>query len=159
MTDPARRLLSLLGVLPDGIARTDLEMLLPGLGNAAAATLRQVAWRSTKRDACARSRRSASTWPLTIHPRLRTWRARSTTIRGLARELGPKCGDEGGAEAVARLSAETANIENMLLSGLKRLRATVGRRSRDRLRRIPEVLRIGNGGAAGPGGPDIEIDR
>ncbi len=42
MTEPARRLLSLLGVLPDGIARGDLPALLPKGSDAAAATLRKI---------------------------------------------------------------------------------------------------------------------
>ena len=42
MTGPGRRLLSLLGVLPDGVARQDLAELLPGSGLAAAAVLRQL---------------------------------------------------------------------------------------------------------------------
>jgi hypothetical protein len=42
MTTPAKRLLSLLGVLPDGICREDLAELLPGSGLAAAAVLRQL---------------------------------------------------------------------------------------------------------------------
>ena len=42
MTAPAARLLSLLGILPDGVAREDLAALLPGAGLAAAAVLRQL---------------------------------------------------------------------------------------------------------------------
>ena len=42
MTVPAKRLLSLLGVLPDGAAVDDLDELRPGEGLAAAAVLRQV---------------------------------------------------------------------------------------------------------------------
>ena len=42
MTAPGRRLLSLLGVLPDGVAREDLAALLPQDGLAAAAVLRQL---------------------------------------------------------------------------------------------------------------------
>jgi tetratricopeptide (TPR) repeat protein len=40
MTDDARRLLRLLGVLPDGIARSGLDAVLPGAGVRAAHTLR-----------------------------------------------------------------------------------------------------------------------
>ena len=42
MTPPARRLLALLGMLPDGIAREGLAALLPDCGLAAAALLRQL---------------------------------------------------------------------------------------------------------------------
>ena len=42
MTDQARRLLSLLGVLPDGIAHDDLDTLQPGHGEEAAASLRKM---------------------------------------------------------------------------------------------------------------------
>src|SRR5262249_36925457 len=42
MTDPGRRLLTLLGVLPDGIDSQDLGSLLPEIGLAAAAVLRQL---------------------------------------------------------------------------------------------------------------------
>jgi tetratricopeptide (TPR) repeat protein len=119
MTEPARRLLSLLGVLPDGIARTDLEMLLPGLANAAAGTLRQVALAF---DEAGRLRALAPVREHVAahHPPAPEDLARAIDhYAGLAKELGQKCGDEGGAEAVARLSAETANIEKMLISGLK----------------------------------------
>ena len=120
MTDPARRLLSLLGVLPDGIARGDLETLLPRLGNTAAATLRQVALAF---DEAGRLRALA---PVREHVAAHHAPAPEDLTRaidhysGLAKELAPKCGREGGADAVARLSAETANIEKMLLSGLKK---------------------------------------
>ena len=120
MTDPARRLLSLLGLLPDGIARGDLETLLPGFGNAAAATLRQVAL------AFDEARRLRLLAPIrehvaACHPPVPEDLARAVDhYAGMAADLGPKCGAEGGAEAVARLAAETANIEQMLRAGLKR---------------------------------------
>jgi tetratricopeptide (TPR) repeat protein len=120
MTDPARCLLVLLGVLPDGIWRTDLEVLLPGSGNAAAATLRQVALAF---DEAGRLRTLAPVreYVAAHHAPAPEELARAIDhYSALARELGPKCGAEGGAEAVARLSAETANIEQMLLSGLKK---------------------------------------
>ena len=120
MTDPARRLLSLLGLLPDGIARGDLETLLPGFGNAAAATLRQVAL------AFDEARRLRLLAPIREHVAARHPPAPEDLARavdhyaGMAAALGPKAGEEGGAEAVAGLAAETANIEQMLRSGLKR---------------------------------------
>jgi tetratricopeptide (TPR) repeat protein len=120
MTELARRLLALFGVLPDGIAHGDLEALLPGSGNAAAGRLRQVALAF---DEAGRLRVLA---PVREHVAAHHAPAPEDLARaidhysGLATELGPKCGREGGAGAVSRLSVETANIESMLLRGLKR---------------------------------------
>jgi tetratricopeptide (TPR) repeat protein len=120
MTDPARRLLSLLGLLPDGTARDALETLLPGCGNAAAATLRQVAL------AFDEARRVRVLAPIREHLALHHPPAAEDLTRaidhyaGLATDLGPKAGKEGGAEAIAALAGETANIEHMLLAGLNR---------------------------------------
>ena len=149
MTEPARRLLSLLGLLPDGSRAGDLETLLPGSGNAAAATLRQVALAF---DEAGRLRTLA---PIREHaaahhpPAPQDLAPTIDHYAGLAKELGPKCGTEGGAEGVARLSAERANIERMLLSGLQRPEPRAVGRGYDSLRRIREVLGIGNDGAAG----------
>jgi hypothetical protein len=41
MTDPARHLLAVLGMLPNGIARTDIDALMPGDGLAATTVLQQ----------------------------------------------------------------------------------------------------------------------
>ena len=92
MTDPARRLLSLLGVLPDGIARGDLETLLPGFGNAAAGILRQVALAF---DEAGRLRALAPVREHVAahHPPAPEDLARAIDhYSGLAKELGPKCG-------------------------------------------------------------------
>jgi tetratricopeptide (TPR) repeat protein len=119
MTDAGRCLLSLLGLLPDGIARDALETLLPGCGNAAAATLRQVAL------AFDEARRVRVLAPIrehvaAHHPPAAVDLARGAEhYAGLARDLGPTAGREGGAEAIASLAGETANIERMLLAGLK----------------------------------------
>jgi hypothetical protein len=92
MTEPARRLLSLLGILPDGIARGDLETLLPRLGNTAAATLRQVALAF---DEAGRLRTLA---PVREHVAAHHPPAPEDLGRaidhysGLASELGPMCG-------------------------------------------------------------------
>jgi hypothetical protein len=116
MTDPARRLLSLLGLLPDGIACGDLEKLLPGAGNAAAATLRQVAL------ALDEARRLRMLAPIREHvsahhpPPPEDLATAVDHYSRLANELGPKVGREGGAEAVAGLAAETADIDRCCCS-------------------------------------------
>jgi hypothetical protein len=92
MTDTARRLLTLLGLLPDGIARGDLDTLLPGSGNAAAMALRQIALAF---DEAARLRTLA---PVREHVAAHHSPAPENLARGidhyaqLATDLGPKCG-------------------------------------------------------------------
>ena len=117
MTEPARRLLSLLGVLPDGIARTDLETLLPGLGNTAAATLRQVALgfdEAGRLRTLAPVREYVAAYHRSDHQDLRS--ALSHYVQ-VALDLGPNVGVEGGADAVKRLAPDAANISRMI-SGL-----------------------------------------
>jgi len=118
MTGPARRLLSLLGPLPDGIAHTELDVLLPGEGLRAASVLRR---RGLAFDEGGRLR---------THPPLRhhveaahpaaepDWARTIARYCGLAGELGWKVGTAGGARAAARLMAETANLTAALLAGL-----------------------------------------
>jgi tetratricopeptide (TPR) repeat protein len=118
MTDDARRLLRLLGVLPDGIERSDLDAVLPGAGVRAAHTLRAV---GLAYDEAARLRvlapirayigdhhppTPAELAPIIVH------------YTGLAETEGMKVGGEGGGAAALRLSAEMANIETMILVGL-----------------------------------------
>ncbi|HVS41316.1 MAG TPA: toll/interleukin-1 receptor domain-containing protein [Candidatus Dormibacteraeota bacterium] len=118
MTEEGRRLLSLLGVLPDGIVHADLDTLMPGAGDRAATVLRQVGLAS---DSGGRLRTLAPIREY-VHGRyapasadLATAIARYTS---LATSLGAKVGAVGGAEAVARLAVESANVEGMVRAGL-----------------------------------------
>ena len=114
MTGPGRQLLSLLGVLPDGMAREDLAELLPGAGLAAAAVLRQLGLAFSEGD---RLRTLAPIREHTAgaHPpeRADLDRAISHYVE-LAATTGGQVGRSAGAQAVARLQAETGNIAAML---------------------------------------------
>jgi tetratricopeptide (TPR) repeat protein len=117
MTDPARHLLSFLGILPDGVAREDVPALLPEEGEAAASTLRRVGL------------------VLSDDPRLRVLAPVREYVRktylpadedleriiGFYLELailGDKAGWEGGTEAIQRLTPEIGNLEAIMLHGL-----------------------------------------
>jgi hypothetical protein len=120
MTDEARRVLSLLGVLPDGIAHGDLDILLPSAGRRGASQLRKVALA----DDTAQRLRTLS--PIREHVRshlpptpVDLEEALDHYAR-LAKTLGPKVGKTGGGEAVARLLADSANIKEVILLGLKK---------------------------------------
>lgn len=117
MTELARRLLSLLGILPDGIAQDDLESLLPKEGEAAAATLRKVGLTiagDTRLRVLAPVREHvASQHP----PKPEDLSIVINHYLNLA-ELGEKGGGEGGAEAIERLTPETGNLESIVLRGL-----------------------------------------
>jgi tetratricopeptide (TPR) repeat protein len=118
MTEAARRLLSLLGVLPDGIAWDDLDALLPGAGPGAASVLRRVGL------AFDESRRLRVLAPIrehvrACHPPDDDDQAHAVAhYAALAETLSDKVGAEGGAEAAQRLAGEAANIEVMLSRGL-----------------------------------------
>ena len=121
LNDPARRLLSLLGVLPDGIAWQDLDVLLPGRGARAAADLRRVGLAFDDEE----NRRLRVLAPVREYTHLRHpplaegLDSAVDHFHSLAAEHGPNVGGEGGAAAVARLASEVANLDAIILLGLE----------------------------------------
>ena len=117
MTAAARRLLSLLSFLPGGIAHGDLDAVFPGQGGRATTILRQVGL------AFDQDRRLRLLAPLREYvqrahpPPPDDLHSPVSHYLGLA-PLGEKAGTEGGAEAIARLTPEAANIEVAILRGL-----------------------------------------
>ena len=114
MTTPARRLLTLLGVLPDGITHEDLGALLPGAGLAAAAVLRQL---GLAFDEGPRLRMLAPIRDHTAatHPPGPADLDRAIShYTQLAATTGNQVGSSEGARASTRLQAETGNITAML---------------------------------------------
>jgi tetratricopeptide (TPR) repeat protein len=118
-TEEARRLLSLLGVLPDGIAHDDLGKLLPGAGAAAAATLRKVGL------AFDEATRLRVLQPIREHVRARHAPQPSDLDHAVAHygdfaeRLGWQVRGAGGAKAGSRLLTERANLEAMLGLGFQ----------------------------------------
>ncbi|HEX2080299.1 MAG TPA: tetratricopeptide repeat protein [Longimicrobium sp.] len=118
MTEEARRLLSILGFLPGGVARGDVEAVFPSHGTRAATVLRQV---SLVLDEAARLRLLA---PLREYvnrehpPGPEDLQTTLSHYLELATSLGQKPGREGGAEAVARLTPEIENIETVIAISL-----------------------------------------
>jgi hypothetical protein len=120
MTAPARRLLSLLALLPDGVAHHDLDLVLPGEGEEAAWTLRRV---GLAFDEGPRLRMLQPIRDHTHHhhpPDPDDLARASAHYRQLADTLGPKVGGSGGAAAAAQLTAEAGNLEVILLHDLDR---------------------------------------
>ena len=114
MTTPARRLLTLLGVLPDGITHEDLGALLPGDGLGAAAVLRQL---GLAFDEATRLRMLAPIRDHTAatHPPDPADLDRAIShYAQLAATTGGQVGSSEGARASTRLQAETGNITAML---------------------------------------------
>jgi tetratricopeptide (TPR) repeat protein len=114
MTAPARRLLSLLGVLPDGIARDDLTELLPSEGLAAAAVLRQLGLAFGEADRL-RTLAPVREHVAATHPPEPADLDRAVShYAQLAATTGNQVGTSEGARAAVRLQAETGNIAAML---------------------------------------------
>lgn len=120
MTLDARRLLSLLGVLPDGIAWADLEAVMPGSRRGAARTLRRV---GLAYDEAERLRVLA---PIREHAKLRHPPAEADLMCAIhfylrqAETLGNRVGWDGGADAAKILSKQGANYDAMIRQGLLR---------------------------------------
>ncbi len=114
MTAPGRRLLSLLGVLPDGIDREDLAVLLPGGRLAAAAVLRQLGLAYGEGD------RLRTLAPVREHVAAAHLPEPADLDRAvghyarLAATAGVQVGRSEGAWAAARLQADIGNIAAML---------------------------------------------
>jgi tetratricopeptide (TPR) repeat protein len=123
MTEEARRLLSILGFLPGGVARGDIEAVFPAHGTPAAMVLRQV---GLAFDEAYRLRLLA---PLREYvqrahlPHADDLQTALLHFNGLA-SLGEKVGAEGGAEAVVRLTPEVENIEATIIRAAEGFRST-----------------------------------
>ena len=119
MTPAARRLLSVLAHLPDGVADADLEILFPGEGQAAALVLRKVGL-AFMQGARIRVLAPVRECIRRQHPPEEEDLDRTLThFLRLARE-GGRVGRGGGAEVVARLVPELGNVDSMIAMGLER---------------------------------------
>lgn len=119
MTEEGLRLLSLLGLLPEGVAREDLAALLPGSGAEAASVLRKV---GLAFDQGSRLRVLAPIreYVQRSHPPLEEDLDRTVDHYLALAWIGNRIGAEGGAEAADRLRVEMGNLEPMILAGLER---------------------------------------
>ena len=114
MTAPAMRLLSLLGTLPEGVAREDLATLLPEAALAAAAVLRQLGLAFGEGDRL-RTLAPVREHIAAAHPPAPADLERAIShYAQLAAVTGGQVGGSDGARAVARLQAETGNLAAML---------------------------------------------
>jgi tetratricopeptide (TPR) repeat protein len=118
-TSEGRRLLALLGVLPDGIARSDVEILLPAVGEDAAASLRGV-WLASYEEGRVRTLQPIGDYVRRKYKPATDDLARAGAhYRQIGEQLGRQSGGRGGADASARLSAEIGNIDAVLQLGLE----------------------------------------
>jgi hypothetical protein len=119
MTEEARRLLSLLGVLPDGIAHADLDEVLPGTGGEAATSLRRVGL------AFDEGSRLRTLQPIRDHvqvahaPRADDLAQAVAHYCEITTTLGGQLGQAGGARASSQMLAERGNLEAMVAQGLE----------------------------------------
>lgn len=118
MNATSLKLLSVLGVLPDGADILDLDKLMPGTGDVAAATLRRV---GLAYDEQGRLRMLKPIQDYVARNRPLGDDGLGEVARhyiNLARVLSMGVGAANGSSAAARLVAEAANIEVMVTYGL-----------------------------------------
>ncbi len=119
MTEGSLRLLSLLGLLPEGMAREDLTALLPGSGAEAASVLRKIGLAFDQGPRLRVLAPIREYVQASLPPRDEDFDRIVDHYLALAR-VGERIGTEGGAEAAKRLRAEMGNLEPMILVGLER---------------------------------------
>jgi tetratricopeptide (TPR) repeat protein len=118
MMPEGRRLMSLLGQLPDGIADPDLDALLPGQGLRAAANLRQLGL------AFSEAGRVRMLAPIREHaaaehpPADDDLNTAITHYCGLAAAEGNQVGAADGAHATQRIAAEPGNLARMITAAI-----------------------------------------
>jgi len=118
MTQEARQLLFVMGLMPDGVAREDLEELMPENGEEAAATLRRV---GLAFDEGGRLRLLA---PLREYVRRQHEPDTEVIDRVMSHYLdmvmkyGGKVGEIEGGDAIKRLARDIGNIEAVIMRGL-----------------------------------------
>ncbi|HEX3111302.1 MAG TPA: tetratricopeptide repeat protein, partial [Thermoanaerobaculia bacterium] len=113
LTDSARRLLSVLALLPDGAAREDLSGIFADPDDAADELRRRALIVDEERRI--RMRAPLREYIAAARPPEAPDEERAISYyASLAAEEGDKVGNAGGAEAVARLAPEVANVEAIL---------------------------------------------
>jgi tetratricopeptide (TPR) repeat protein len=146
MTAAGRRLLGLLGVLPDGVAHADLAGVLPGVADAAAGVVRQV---GLGFDEAGRLRVLA---PVREHlaeshpPEPADVEAAVGFYCRLAADEGGKVGGPGGAGAAVRLAAEVGNLTVMVGRAVRAGRLDVAVDAAEGLSRYARFTGVGLAG-------------
>jgi len=120
MTEPARRLFTMLGQLPNGIAGPDLDVLLPHDGPVGAATLRQMGL-AFDEDGRLRMLAPIREHAAAQHPPTEDDQHQLIThYCTLASTQGGQVGSGAGSAAVTRLTAESGNLRRMILTAVER---------------------------------------
>jgi hypothetical protein len=119
MNDGARRIATVLEILPNGIEREDLYTVFPKFGRGASNTIKEL---GLAFDDGSRLRMLAPLREfvaIRFHPRDEDLKRIISHFVELATKHGPKVGSANGTEAVAHLANETANLEAVLTLGLR----------------------------------------
>ncbi|AKT44056.1 tetratricopeptide repeat protein [Chondromyces crocatus] len=118
MTDEARRLAALLGVLPDGVAQQDLRSLMQDAGPTAARVLAQHALAYFEKGRLRMLAPVREYVELVCPPAEQDLGLAMAFYGELVREQGPLVGRVQGARASARLGADLTNLQILIGKGL-----------------------------------------
>ena len=115
----ARRVLCLLGWLPDGIATDDVDDVTPGPSRNAVALLRDAGLAFVESGRLRTLKPIRDYVAVAHHPQPEDQDRTTLHYMGLATTLGDRILRDGGGKANARLAAETANLECVLSDALE----------------------------------------